>query len=178
MVAYFLGVLEQLKSAIKCCSTKGPAHYIQTDTFGAWRCGAYFNEQWFQLQWDSQWKPHHIMVKELLPIVLSAAVWGPQLSRQAVMFQCDNSSVVTSLQKGLSKNSASIHLLQCLWFFTTDYNIDLVVNTYQGLITTLLIIHQGTTCTSSSPQILEHLSCQYHCHASFKESQQYLALIG
>jgi len=33
------------------------------------------------LQWDSQWKSHHIMVKELLPIALSAAVWGPQLSR-------------------------------------------------------------------------------------------------
>ena len=73
--------------------------------------------QWFQLQWDTQWKPPHIMVKELLSIVLSAAVCGPQLGRQRVMFQCDHSSVVTSLQKGSPKDSPSMHLLCCLWFF-------------------------------------------------------------
>ena len=46
------------------------------------------------------------MVKELLPIVFSIAVLG----RQRVMFQCDNSGVVTSLNKGSSKDSASMHL--------------------------------------------------------------------
>ena len=56
---------------------KAPAYYIQTDTSGSWGCGAYFHGQWFQLQWDTQRKPRHIMVKEFLPIVLSAAVWGP-----------------------------------------------------------------------------------------------------
>jgi len=28
---------------------KAPAHYIQTDASGAWRCEAYFSGQWFQL---------------------------------------------------------------------------------------------------------------------------------
>jgi len=65
---------------------KVPAHYIQTDASGAWGCGAYFSGQWFQLQWYSHWKPHHIMVKELLFIVLNAVVWGSQFRGQTVMF--------------------------------------------------------------------------------------------
>ena len=93
---------------------KASAYYIQTDASSSWGCGAYFHGQWSQLQWDTQWKPHHIMVKELLRIVLSTAVWDPQLGRQRMMFQCDNSSVVTSLQKGLFKDPASMHLLHCL----------------------------------------------------------------
>lgn len=111
---------------------KAPDHYIQTDASGSWGCGAYFHGQWFQLQWNTQWKPHHIMVKELLPVVLSAAVWGPQLKRQRVMFQCDNSSVVTSLQKGSSKDSACMQLLRCLWFFKAHYDLDLVCEHIPG----------------------------------------------
>jgi len=102
------------------------AYCIQTDASGAWGCAAYFNGLWFQLQWDSHWKPHYIMVKELLPIVLSGAIWGFYLGRKTVMFQCDNSSVVTSLQKGSSKDPASMHLLRCLWFFTAHNEIDLI----------------------------------------------------
>jgi len=72
------------------------------------------------------------MVKELLPIVLSAAVWGPQFVRQRVMFQCDDSSVVTSLQKGSSKDSTSMHLLRCLLFLKAHYDIDLVCEHISG----------------------------------------------
>ena len=73
-----------------------PAHYIQTVASDVWGCGAYYSGQRLQLQWDSHWKPHQV----LLPAVLGAAVWGLQFSKQTVMFQFNNSSVVTSLQKG------------------------------------------------------------------------------
>ena len=85
-----------------------------------------FNGLWFQLQWDSHWKPYHIMVKELLPIVLGAAVWGSYLGRKTVMFQCDNSLYSSS------KDPASMHLLRCLWFFMVYYDIDLVCEHIPG----------------------------------------------
>ena len=43
------------------------------------------------------------MIKELLPIVFSATKWGSHLGQKTVMFQCENFSVVTSLQKDSSK---------------------------------------------------------------------------
>ena len=97
LVAHFLGCWNGLSLLRSTALPKASDYCIQTDASGSWGCGAYFHGQWFQLQWDTQWKHHHIMVKESLPIVLSAAVWGLQLGRQRVMFQCDNSSVVTSL---------------------------------------------------------------------------------
>jgi len=66
------------------------------------------------------------MVKELLPIVLSCATWGPLLARHKVLFQCDNSSVVAALQKGSAHNSMVMHLLRCLWFFVAHYDIVLL----------------------------------------------------
>ena len=42
------------------------------------------------------------MAKELLPILLSTAVWGPQLQGHQVLYQCDNSSVVAAIKKGFS----------------------------------------------------------------------------
>ena len=53
------------------------------------------------------------MAKELVPIILSTAVWGPQLHRSQVCYHCDNSSVVAALSKG----SVVMQLLHCLWFF-------------------------------------------------------------
>ena len=43
------------------------------------------------------------MAKELVPIVISRAVWGPIISRKTVLFQCDNSAVVAAVQKGSEK---------------------------------------------------------------------------
>ena len=50
------------------------------DALGSWGCGAFFEGRWLQLEWSKQWFIEHIMAKELLPIVLSCAVWGPTLA--------------------------------------------------------------------------------------------------
>ena len=109
-----------------------PHHHIQTDAFGSWGCGAYFQGQWFQLKWDSQWQPCTIIAKELVPIVLSTAVWGPQLAKHCVLFQCDNSGVVSALQKGSAKDPVVMNLLRCLWFFVAHYDIDLICEHIAG----------------------------------------------
>ena len=42
---------------------------------------------------------YNIMVKELVLIVLSCAVWGRQLAGSPVLIECDNSSVVAAVNK-------------------------------------------------------------------------------
>ena len=102
-----------------------PKARIQTDASGSWGCGAFFNGRWFQWQWPREWSPIAIMAKELAPIVLACAVWGPQLRRKEVLFQCDNTAVVAALHKGSAKEVLVMHLLRCLWFFTAHYDIAL-----------------------------------------------------
>ena len=50
---------------------------ITTDASGSWGCGAQFRDQWFQYAWSAEWSTVGIMAKELVPIVLGCAVWGP-----------------------------------------------------------------------------------------------------
>ena len=73
------------------------------------------------------------MAKELLPIVLSCAVWGPALSGYGVEFKCDNRSVVESIKKGSSKEPMTMHLLQCLWFFSAYFGIRVTVSHIPGV---------------------------------------------
>ena len=73
------------------------------------------------------------MAKELIPILLSCAVWGPALSKRRVLFECDNSSVVAAINKGSSKEVNVMHLLRCLWFFVAYYDITIVARHIPGV---------------------------------------------
>ncbi len=57
-----------------------PQEEMFSDVSGNWGCGATWKGRWFQIQWSalpgtSGWS---IMSKELLPIVVTAVVWGRQ----------------------------------------------------------------------------------------------------
>ena len=55
----------------------GIAGTITSDASGSWDCGSYSSEgEWFQLKLPMPWEGIHITVKELLPIVISVALWG------------------------------------------------------------------------------------------------------
>ena len=79
-----------------------------------------FSTQWFQFPWSTE----NIMAKELVPIAVSCAIWGPILARKRTELQCDNQSLVSTINKGSAKDSTVMHLLHCLWFFTALFNID------------------------------------------------------
>ena len=72
------------------------------------------------------------MAKELVPIVLSCAVWGPLLNRKTVLFQCDNTGVVAAVQKGSAKEATVSYLLRVLWFFTAVFSINLRIEHISG----------------------------------------------
>ena len=89
---------------------------IQTDASGSWGCGRCLDTYWFQHAWSEERTTINIMEKELVPIILSCAVWGPLITKKTTIFQCDNHSVVDATNKGSFKEAMVMHLLRCLWF--------------------------------------------------------------
>ena len=71
---------------------------VFSDASGTFGCGAFaFSHGWFQLRWPEDWHAVHITAKELVPIVIAAAVWGPQWTQKCVCFRSDNMAVVDLL---------------------------------------------------------------------------------
>lgn len=87
---------------------------IVSNASGLWGCGALR----FQLSWAGLGtsKEQSITVKELLPIVIVAALWGPEWSGKIVRAECDNSAVVSIVNSGSSREPEDMHLLSCLVF--------------------------------------------------------------
>ena len=64
------------------------------------------------------------MVKELVPIVLSCAVWGRKLAGSRVLIECDNSNAVAAVNNHCTRDQIAMHLLRSLWFFVAYFDID------------------------------------------------------
>ena len=102
----------------------GPS--IISDASGSWGCGAYTPQSfcWFQLQWPQEWVPVNIAVKELLPIVMGAALWGQSWEGSQVLFRSDNQAVVSALSTRSTRDPHMAHLLRCLFFFEAHFRFE------------------------------------------------------
>ena len=102
-----------------------PDHHVWSDASGSWGCGAVWEARWFQLEWAISLKESlaeatnddSIAVRELIPVAVAAAVWGPQWQGEVVMFHSDNKAVVAALNRLYSKNEAMMQLLRCVVFY-------------------------------------------------------------
>ena len=65
-----------------------------SDASGEHACAAVFGKQWFHVKWPASWATKSIQIKELLPIVLAAEIWGPKLASHNIIFVCDNLAIV------------------------------------------------------------------------------------
>lgn len=108
---------------------------IWSDASGSWGCAAYWGDQWFQLQWSEfpGFADKCIAIKELLPILTAAAVWGRQWERSGVKFHCDNMAVVTVLNSGYCKDPHMAHMLRCLFFLEARFNFTVVAEHVPGV---------------------------------------------
>ncbi len=77
----------------------------------------------FQVMWPPSWSSVEISAKELVPVVLAAAVWGSTWSGHHVLFHVDNMAVVAVLKKKASKDSLLTHLIRCLNFYAAYHNL-------------------------------------------------------
>lgn len=99
-----------------------PTKMVTSDASGSWGCGAFCDSLWLQLQWPASMTQCHISVKEMIPVVISAALWGHQWSGQSVHFQSDNTSVVALINSGTSREDTLMHLMRCLSFIMAKFN--------------------------------------------------------
>lgn len=63
--------------------------------------------------------------KELVPIIIAAAVWGRKWQGKAVLCRCDNTAVVAVINSGKSKDALVMHLMRCLFFFQAVFSLSL-----------------------------------------------------
>ena len=103
----------------------GSSMVLTSDASGGWGCGAFYQGKWFQLPWNEPVRQYHITVKELIPIVVAAALWGTDWTGEVVKVRCDNAAVVACINKESSKEREVMHLLRCLVFIAARYQFQL-----------------------------------------------------
>lgn len=113
---------------------KEPEAILTSDASGSWGCGAFTSTGcWFQLKFPDSWDDVHITVKELLPIVLAAALWGHRWRGDSVCCRCDNAAVVAIVNSGRSKMDRAMHLMRCLSFFLARWDMSFVCQHIAGV---------------------------------------------
>ena len=98
------------------------------------------------------------LVKELVPIVMAAALWGSRWRRSYVCLHSDNMAVVAMLKKQSAKGEVAHHLLRCLYFYTAFFQFDYTDKHVPGLINTAgnALSHDNVSLFSSLfPQAAE-----------------------
>ena len=85
------------------------------------------------LEWVEPIASQHITVKELAPIVLAAAMWGPEWRGKTILALCDNSAVVAIVNKGSSTNREAMQLMRCLAFLVAKFDLFLFASHLRGV---------------------------------------------
>ena len=107
---------------------------MASDASGSWGCGAFCGSDWFQLSWQGlgHAQQYDITAKELVPVVVAAAVWGQDWQGQTVKAWCDNSDVVAIVMSGSSRNPEAMHLRRCLAFLEAKWQFHLSCDHIRG----------------------------------------------
>ena len=114
-----------------------PSIEVISDASGTYGCGGFaLAHGWFQLEWPEEWHAVHITVKELVPVVIAAAVWGHRWRRNHICFRSDSMAVVNLLRKRTSKHNLLMHLLRCLVFYAAFFRFQFTALHVPGILNT------------------------------------------
>ena len=80
-------------SVLWCCRAIKPEIEVVSDASGTWGCGAVMGRKWLQHKWSGEIRDASIAVKELILIILAAAMWGKEWWGKVVCFNCNNEGV-------------------------------------------------------------------------------------
>ena len=109
-------------SMLMCFDRANPQISVTSDASGTWGCGAYEGDKWLQFEWPTTMEASHISVREMIPVVMAAALWGQYWTGKSVRFFPDNSAVVALINSGSSRENSLMHLMRCLTFIMAKYN--------------------------------------------------------
>ena len=73
-----------------------------SDASDSWGCGGYWGLHWFQFKWPDHLCALPITTKELIPVVVAAAIFAHQWKGHSVQFSVDNLAVVHILNSTYS----------------------------------------------------------------------------
>ncbi len=112
-----------------------PHVVLVSDASESWGCGAAGGDRWFQLSWSftgevCDWG---IMPKEMLPIVIAAAVWGSRWRGLTMKARCDNAAVVATVRSGSCKKRHTMHFRRCLAYLEAMGEFVLVADHIRGV---------------------------------------------
>ena len=101
----------------------------------------------------------HISVKELVPVTMAAALWGPQWSGKHICFHSDNMAVVAVLQRRSSKSPPLMQLLRCVSLFSAFYGFHFSAKHVPGVLNEVADalshkIAHTSSCISQVPKFL------------------------
>ena len=136
-LAWWSLFLESWEGSAMMSPSKSPAPTatVTSDASGCWGCGAFCNNDWFQLAWpDEATAQQPITLKELAPLVIAVGIWGSHWKFQVVRCLCDNAAVVSILQARTCKNKEVMHLLRCLYFYEAHFQCKLIAEHIPGTL--------------------------------------------
>ena len=147
-------------SLLSSLSTQTPAATIYSDASGSWGCGAICQGHWFQLQWDKSSEAYHISIKELLPILIAAAIWGQDFVGKTILVRLDNVAAVAAINHQTSPVKEVAQLLRYLAFIMARFNVWLQAAHIPGSLNDIadaLSRNNMSTFFSLVPQADKHL---------------------
>ena len=81
-----------------------PSVHTYSDASSSFGCGAFDADRgWFQFQWSDGWADRSIASKEMIPVVVAAALWGKSWAGHHICFHSDNMAVVSVLTNALQR---------------------------------------------------------------------------
>ena len=94
-------------------------HSDASGTFGC--CAITSDNRWLQVRWPASSQEVDILVKEVVLIVVSAAMWGGSWHQCRVFFHSDNMVVVAVIQRKYAKHPLLLHLLRSLYLYAAYF---------------------------------------------------------
>ena len=91
---------------------KAPEVFVSSDSAANYGFGAIYNNEWFAGEWPDGTESLSISVKEMIPIVLAAFIWGSSWKSKSVQFKSDNLAVVSCLRGGFCRDRHLAFLLR------------------------------------------------------------------
>ena len=126
-------------SMLYTIQASNPHEHVWSDASGSWGAAAFYEKQWFQIKWSEfpEFQDVSIAAKELLPILVAAAIWGSRWQKKTICFHCDNAAVVAVIKGGYCKDRYMAHMLRCLFFLEAKFQFSCVSVHVPGVLNTI-----------------------------------------
>ena len=96
--------------------------------------GAVYLNNWWSAPFNSAHLKQPIAWRELFAILVACRTWGHAWTTKRVLIECDNSTIVHSMNNGTSKNPNIMSLIRDIFFLGSFYSFDVRLKHLPGLL--------------------------------------------